>query len=82
MHKEIQVFIEDFFSKCEEMCILNHKLFYSFNEVRYNCSAHRSADLFKTATSSHSHKERKKPQRIFLQYSCSVTTIYIVKNYL
>ena len=51
-------------------------------EVRYNCSAHRSAHLFIIGISSHSHIKRKQPQRTFLQYSCSVTMINIVKKYL
>ena len=51
-------------------------------EVRYNCSAHRSAHLFIIARSSHSHIKRKQPQRIFLQYCCSVTVINIAKKHL
>ena len=49
-------------------------------EVRYNCSAHRSAHLFIIGISR--HKKRKQPQRTFLQRSCSVTMINIVKKYL
>ena len=52
----------------------------AIKEVRCNCSAHRSAHLFIITISSHSHIKRKQPQRIFLQYSCSVTMIDIVKN--
>ena len=51
-----------------------------FKEVRYNCSAHRSAHLFMIVISSHSHIKSKQPQRIFLHYSCPVTMINIVKN--
>ena len=51
-----------------------------FKEVQYNGSALRSAHLFIIAISSHSHIKRKQPQRIFLQYSCSVTMNNIVKN--
>ena len=51
-------------------------------EVRYNCIAHISAHLFVTAISSNSHKERKQPQIIFLQYGCSVIMIDIVKKYI
>ena len=51
-------------------------------EVRYNCIAHRSAHLFMTAMSSHSHIRRKSPKITFLQYSCSVTKFDTVKNYL
>ena len=51
-------------------------------EVRYSCSAHRSARFFIIAISSCSHKEQKQSQRIFFQYSCSVIMINIVKKYL
>ena len=51
-------------------------------EVRCNCSSHRSAHLFIIAISSHSHIILKQSQRTFLQYSCSVTMINIVKRYL
>ena len=50
--------------------------------ARYNCNAHCSVHLFIRAIGSHSYKERKQPQRIFLHYSCSVTMINIVKQYL
>ena len=53
-----------------------------FKEVWYSCSAHRSAHLLIIARSSHSHKYQKQPQRIFLQYNCSVTIINIVKKHL
>ena len=53
-----------------------------FKEVRYNCRAHRSAHLFILAIRSYSHIKRKQPQKTFLQYSCSVTMIHIVKKYL
>ena len=53
-----------------------------FKEVWYNCSAHRSAYLFITEIISHSHIERKQTQGIFLQYSCSVTKINVVRKYL
>ena len=51
-------------------------------EIRYNCSADRSAQLFIIAISSHCHIKRKQPQKIFLQYSCSVSKINIIKKYL
>ena len=57
-------------------------VFFSLKEVRYNCSVHRSAHLFIIAISSHSYIRRKQRQITFLQYSCSVTMIYIVKKYL
>ena len=46
----------------------------------YNCSAYRSAHLI--AISSHSLIKQKQPKRIFLQHSCSVTIINIVKKFL
>ena len=49
-------------------------------EVWYNCSVHRSADLFIIEIPSHSHIKRKQPQIIFLQYICSATMINIVKK--
>ena len=52
------------------------------NEVRYNWTAHRSAQLFIITISSHNHIKRKQPQRIFLHCSSSVTIIKIVKKYL
>ena len=51
-------------------------------EIRYNCSADRSAQHFIIAISSHCHIKRKQPQKIFLQYSCSVSKINIIKKYL
>ena len=47
-------------------------------EVRYNYTAH----LFIIDISSHSHKEWKQPQIIFVQYSCCITIINILKKYL
>ena len=38
--------------------------------------------IFIIVISSHSHIKWKQPQRTFLQYSCSVTIINIVKKYL
>ena len=38
--------------------------------------------LFVMEISSHSHIKRKQPQKIFLQYSCSLIMINIVKKYL
>ena len=55
---------------------------YQFKEVRYNCSAHRSAHLFIKAISSHNHIRWKQPKITFLQYSCSLTMINIVQKYL
>ena len=49
-------------------------------DVRYICSARRSAHLFIIAISSYSHIRRKQSQKIFIYYSCSVTPINIVKN--
>ena len=64
-------------------CWLLHTVSYVIlKEVRYNCSAHRSAHLFIIARSSHSHIKRKQPQRIFLKYCCSVTVINIPKKHL
>ena len=73
-----------------ELCDIFKNIFFTehlratasavFKEVRHDCSEHRSAHLFTIAISSHSHIKRKQPQRIFLQYSCSVTMINIVKN--
>ena len=51
-----------------------------FKEVWFNCSVHRSAHLFIIEISSHSDIKWKQPQRIFLQYSWSVTMINIMKN--
>ena len=57
-------------------------LWAKVKEVQYSWSAHCSAHLFIIAISSHSHAERKQPQRIFLQRNCSVTMINIVKKYI
>ena len=45
---------------------------------------HRSALLFiiAIAISGHNHVIRKHPQRTFLQYSCTVTMINVVKKYI
>ena len=51
-------------------------------KVRYNCSADSSVHLFIIARSSHSHIKWNQPQSIFLQYSCSVTMINIIKKHL
>ena len=51
-----------------------------FKKVWYNCCAHHSAHHFILAISSQTIK-RKKTWIIFLQYSCSVTMIKIVKRY-
>ena len=66
----------------KNMIVLYIFLWYLLKEVQYNCSTHRSAHLFIIAISSHSHINRKQPQRTFLHYSCSVTMINIVKKYL
>ena len=60
------------------------ELYYPFKEVWYNCSAHRSAHLFINEISSHIHgsSHGSSQRRIFLQYSCSVSTINIFKKYL
>ena len=42
----------------------------------------RSAHLFILAIGSHSHIRRKRPERTFLEYSCSVTIIKFFKKYL
>ena len=55
-------------------------LYKCFKEVRHNCSAHRSAHLFVIALSSHNHVRRKHPKRTFLQCSCPVIMINIIKN--
>ena len=47
---------------------------------RHSCSARRSAHLFTMAISSYSLEERKQPQIIFIQYSCSVTMIISSKK--
>ena len=39
-----------------------------------------SAHLFMIEIGSHIHKERKQPQRISIQYSCSVIMINVTKN--
>ena len=65
-----------------ELCLNFVWDFALLKEVRYNCSAHGSAHFFIIAISSHSHKERKQPQIILLQYSCSVNMINIVRKYL
>ena len=44
-------------------------------EVQYNCSTHGSVHLFIIAISSHSHKERKKPQ-----FYSNITMINIKKR--
>ena len=41
---------------------------------------HRSAHSFIIEINSRSHRKRKQPQIIFLQFSCSVTMINIVKK--
>ena len=51
-------------------------------EVWYNCKAHCSAHLFIIEISSHSHIKRKHPQWIFLQCSCTVGMINVVKKYM
>ena len=56
------------FSDVFSALFLNENIYtlHSIKEVRYNCSAHRSAHLFIIAISSHSHIRRKQPQRTFL----------------
>ena len=61
------------------MTVLKKEL---LNEVLYNCSAHRFAPLFIVERNSHNRIKWKQRQIIFLQYSCSVIMINIVKKYL
>ena len=55
---------------------------HGFKEVQYNSSEHHSVQLFIVAISSHSHIRQEQPQETFLQYSCFITTINIVKKYI
>ena len=52
----------------------------TFKEVQYSCTAHHSSHLFIIAIGSHSQKEWKQQQIIFLHYSCSVTMINVKEN--
>ena len=74
--------ISDDFLIISNLSEIFHVFILLFKEVWYNCSAHRSAHLFIIEISSHRHIKRKRPQRILLQYSYSVTMINIVKKYL
>ena len=58
--------------------IINYfpKIHGHYFKIWYNCSAHRFAYLFIIEISI----KWKQPQKIFLQYSCSVTMINIVKK--
>ena len=51
-----------------------------FKEVRYNCSAQSFCAPFHDSNKQPHLYKTESARRIFLQYSCSVTMINIVKN--